>query len=134
MTSQRSGRRTNIRKRGATYTYYLHVPDGRGGYRQISKGGYKTQREADVYAVQGYDAAQLLAVGLEAVKGNIEDEANLYKAMRGAKLDSPRGPISISPSQEVVHNIYLRRAEGGLNKVVGIAAPALADPGTGCKL
>lgn len=94
----------------------------------------KTQREADVYAVQGYDAAQLLAVGLEAVKGNIEDEANLYKAMRGAKIESPRGPISMSPSQEVVHNIYLRRAEGGLNKVIGVAAPALADPGTGCKL
>ena len=94
----------------------------------------KTQRDADVYAVQGYDAAQLLAVGLEAAKGNVEDEAALYKAMRGAKLESPRGPISISASQEVVHNIYLRRAEGGLNKVIGVAAPALADPGTGCKL
>jgi len=94
----------------------------------------KTQREADVYAVQGYDAAQLLAIGLEAAKGKIEDEAALYKAMRGAKLESPRGPISMSPSQEVVHNIYLRRVENGLNKVVGVAAPALADPGTGCKL
>jgi branched-chain amino acid transport system substrate-binding protein len=94
----------------------------------------KTKRDADVYAVQGYDAAQLLAVGLEAVKGKIEDEAALYKAMRSAKLESPRGPISMSASQEVVHNIYLRRAENGQNKVIGIAAPALADPGTGCKL
>ncbi len=94
----------------------------------------KTQRDADVYAVQGYDAAQLLAIGLEAAKGKIEDEAALYKAMRAAKLESPRGPISISASQEVVHNIYLRRAENGLNKVIGVAAPALADPGTGCKL
>ena len=94
----------------------------------------KTQREADVYAVQGYDSAQLLAVGLEAVKGDMDDEAGLYKAMRAARIDSPRGPISISPSQEVVHNIYLRRAENGQNKVIGIAAEALADPGTGCKL
>ena len=94
----------------------------------------KTQREADVYAVQGYDAAQLLAIGLEAVKGNLEDEAGLYKAMRAAKFDSPRGSVSLSPSQEVVHNIYLRRAEKGLNKVIGIAAENLADPGTGCKL
>ena len=84
--------------------------------------------------MQGYDAAQLLAIGLEAVKGNIEDEANLYKAMRAAKIDSPRGPISFSPSQEVVQNIYLRKAKGGLNKVIGIAAENLADPGTGCKL
>ena len=94
----------------------------------------KAGREADVYAVQGYDSAQLLAVGLDAVKGNMDDEAGLYKAMRAAKIDSPRGPISISPSQEVVHNIYLRRATKGENKVVGIAAEALADPGTGCKL
>ncbi|KAB2915756.1 MAG: ABC transporter substrate-binding protein [Hyphomicrobiaceae bacterium] len=94
----------------------------------------KAGRDADVYAVQGYDAAQLLAVGLEAVKGKIEDEAGLYKAMRAAKIDSPRGPISISPSQNVVHNIYLRKATGGQNKVIGIAAENLADPGTGCKL
>ena len=94
----------------------------------------KAGRDADVYAVQGYDAAQLLAIGLEAVKGNIEDEANLYKALRAAKIDSPRGPISMSPAQNVTQNIYLRKAEGGQNKVVGIAAENLADPGTGCKL
>jgi branched-chain amino acid transport system substrate-binding protein len=94
----------------------------------------KAGREADVYAVQGYDSAQLLAIGLQAVGGKIEDEANLYKALRAAKFDSPRGPVSMSPSQEVVHNIYLRKATGGLNKVVGVAAENLADPGTGCKL
>ena len=76
----------------------------------------------------------MLALGLDAVKGKIEDEAGLYKAMREAKLDSPRGPVSFSKSQEIVHNIYLRKVTGGLNKVTGIAAEALADPGTGCKL
>ncbi len=94
----------------------------------------KAGRDADVYAVQGYDSAQLLAIGLEAVQGKIEDEANLYKAMRAAKIDSPRGPLSLSPSQDAVHNIYLRKVEGGLNKVTGVAAENLADPGTGCKL
>ncbi len=115
----------------------LHYGDGldnpkNAAFRKAFKD--KTQRDADVYAVQGYDAAQLLAIGLEAVKGKIEDEANLYKAMRAAKIDSPRGPISISSSQDVVHNIYLRRVVKGENKVVGIAAENLADPGTGCKL
>lgn len=94
----------------------------------------KAGRDADVYAVQGYDAAQLLAVGLEVVKGKIEDQAELYKALRAAKIDSPRGPISMSPSQNVVHNVYLRKATGGQNKVIGVAAENLADPGTGCKL
>jgi branched-chain amino acid transport system substrate-binding protein len=94
----------------------------------------KAGREADVYAVQGYDAGQLLAVGLEAVKGRSEDEASLSKALEGAKIDSPRGPISISPQHNVVHNIYLRRVTGGKNKVIGIAAAQLADPGTGCRM
>ena len=115
----------------------LHYGDGidnprNAAFRKAFK--EKTQRDADVYAVQGYDAAQLLAIGLEAVKGKIEDEANLYKAMREAKIDSPRGPVTMSKSQEVIHHIYLRRAEKGENKVIGIAAENLADPGTGCKL
>ena len=94
----------------------------------------KAGRDADVYAVQGYDAAQLLAIGLEAAKGNMEDEKALYKAMREAKIDSPRGPISISPAQNVVQNIYLRKVKGGQNKVVGIAAANLVDPVAACKL
>jgi len=115
----------------------LHYGDGldtpkNKAFRDAFKS--KTQRDADVYAVQGYDSAQLLAIGLDAVKGDLDAETDLYKAMRAARIDSPRGPISISPSQEVVHNIYLRRVEKGQNKVVGIAAEALADPGTGCKL
>jgi len=73
-------------------------------------------------------------LGLEAAKGNVEDEANLYKALREAKLDSPRGPISMSPAQNITQHIYLRKAQGGENKVVGIAVENLADPGTGCKL
>lgn len=115
----------------------LHYGDGLDNPKNNAfRAAFKTKagRDADVYAVQGYDSAQLLAIGLEAAKGNIEDEANLYKAMRAAKIDSPRGPVSISKSQEVVHNIYLRKATGGLNKVTGVAVAGLADPGTGCKL
>jgi branched-chain amino acid transport system substrate-binding protein len=115
----------------------LHYGDGlenpkNNAFRPAFKA--KAGREADVYAVQGYDAAQLLGIGLDAVKGKIDDEGNLYRAMREAKFDSPRGPISFSKSQEVVHNIYVRKATGGLNKVTGVAVENLADPGTGCKL
>ncbi len=115
----------------------LHYGDGLDNAKDKSfRAAFKakTGRDADVYAVQGYDAAQLLAVGLEAVKGKFDDKDGLYKAMRAAKIDSPRGAISMSASQNVTQNIYLRKATGGQNKVVGIAAADLADPGTGCKL
>jgi branched-chain amino acid transport system substrate-binding protein len=115
----------------------LHYGDGLENPRNTSfRAAFKSRagRDADVYAVQGYDSAQLLGIGLEAVKGNLDNEAALHKAMREARIDSPRGPISFSKSQEVVQNIYLRKASGGLNKVTGVAVENLADPGTGCKL
>jgi len=54
--------------------------------------------------------------------------------MRGAKLDSPRGPMTFSAAQNPVQNIYLREVRNGKNAYVGIAAAALADPATGCKM
>ncbi|HEU4383676.1 MAG TPA: ABC transporter substrate-binding protein [Anaeromyxobacteraceae bacterium] len=90
--------------------------------------------EADVYAVQGYDAAQLLAAGLIAVKGDLGKRKALIAAMESARIDSPRGPMTLSKAHNPVNDFYLRRVEGGRNKVVGIAAPALADPARGCKM
>jgi branched-chain amino acid transport system substrate-binding protein len=94
----------------------------------------RTTREADVYAVQGYDSAQLLGVGLDAVRGDLAAEREFVRAMRGARIDSPRGAFTLSPSHNPVQNIYLREAKGGENRVIGIAAEALADPGTGCRM
>jgi len=94
----------------------------------------RTRRTADVYAVQGYDAGQLLSVGLEAVKGDVSAERELVAAMERARIDSPRGAFTLSPSHNPVQNIYLREAKGGQNVVVGVAAEALADPGTGCRM
>jgi branched-chain amino acid transport system substrate-binding protein len=90
--------------------------------------------KADVYAVQGYDSAQLLAVGLNAVKGDLRKRPEMIKAMAAAKIDSPRGPITLSPSHNVVQNFYLRRVENGENNSIAVAAKALADPGRGCKM
>ena len=94
----------------------------------------KAGRQADVYAVQGYDAAQLLAAGLDAVQGDVEADKALFAAMRNARIDSPRGAFVLSAGHSPVQNIYLREVKDGENKVIGIAAPALSDPNTGCKL
>lgn len=88
--------------------------------------------EPDVYAVQGYDAAALLALGLEATRGDMSSMPALSKAMASAKIMSPRGPISFSSSRNVVQDIYLREVRKGKNVKIGVAAAALADPGTGC--
>jgi len=89
---------------------------------------------ADVYAVQGYDAAQLLAAGLAAVKGDFKQRDALQSAMAKASIDSPRGRFSLSPQHNPVQDIFLREVVGKNNEYRGVAVKALADPGRGCKL
>ena len=90
--------------------------------------------QPDVYAVQGYDAAQMLGIGLAAVKGDVSKKKQFSDALEKAKIDSPRGPFTISKSHNPVQDIYLRKVEGKENKSMGVAVKALADPGRGCKM
>ena len=89
---------------------------------------------ADVYAVQGYDAAQILDNGLKAVKGDLTKRDQLEAAMHKTPVDSPRGKFTISAAGNPVQDIYLREVKGNYNESRGIAVKALADPARGCKL
>ena len=89
--------------------------------------------DADVFAIQGYDTGSLMIQGMDAVKGDTGASEALAKAMNSAKIDSPRGMFTFSKANHPIQNIYLREVQGGLNKVVGVAAEALEDPAIGCK-
>jgi branched-chain amino acid transport system substrate-binding protein len=93
---------------------------------------YKLQ--PDVYAVQGYDAAQMLAAGVNAVKGDLKNRDGLVKGIEAAKIDSPRGAFTLSKAHNPVQDIYLRKVVGKENKNQGVAVQALADPARGCKM
>jgi branched-chain amino acid transport system substrate-binding protein len=90
--------------------------------------------QPDVYAVQGYDAAQMLAIGLNATKGDITKKAEFAAAIEKAKIDSPRGAFTMGKSHNPVQDVYLRKVEGKENKVVNVAVKGLADPARGCKM
>ncbi len=115
----------------------LHYADGLNtkkdnAFRLAYAKTYKLQ--PDVYAVQGYDAGQLLAAGLEAVKGDVSKKAAMIKAMETAKIDSPRGSFTLSKAHNPVQDMYLRKVVGKESKVQGVAWKALADPARGCKM
>jgi branched-chain amino acid transport system substrate-binding protein len=115
----------------------LHYGDGlnnpkNNAFRDAYNKAFATA--PDVYAVQGYDAGQLLVAGVNAVKGDLSKRADLVKAMEHAKIDSPRGSFALSKSHNPIHNIYLRKVEGKENKVIAVAVKDLADPPRGCKL
>jgi branched-chain amino acid transport system substrate-binding protein len=93
---------------------------------------YKLQ--PDVYAVQGYDAAQLLDIGLKAVKGDVKAAKAMIKAMEGVSIDSPRGKWKMSRAHNPIQDSYLRQVVGEQNKYVGLAWKALEDPARGCKM
>lgn len=93
---------------------------------------YKLQ--PDVYAVQGYDAAQMLGIGMAAVKGDISKKADFSAAVEKAKIDSPRGAFTLSKAHNPVQDFYLRQVGDKENKLISIASKALADPARGCKM
>ena len=115
----------------------LHYADSLGtprdnAFRLAYAKAYKLQ--PDVYAVQGYDAAQMLAIGLNAVKGDVSKKAEIDAALQKAKIDSPRGAFSLSKAHNPVQDIYLRQVVGKENKLVGVASKSLADPARGCRM
>jgi branched-chain amino acid transport system substrate-binding protein len=91
-------------------------------------------KDADLYAVQGYDAGKLLAIGLEAVGGDMTKRDALYAAMQAAEFTSPRGKLAFSKAHNPVQDVYLREAKDGENMVVGVAAEGVVDPALGCSM
>lgn len=115
----------------------LHYADSLGtprdnAFRLSYAKTYKLQ--PDVYAMQGYDAAQMLGIGLAAVKGDVSNKAGFIAALEKARIDSPRGPFTLSKSHNPVQDIYLRQVVGKENKVVSIASKGLTDPAPGCRM
>ncbi|HEY7992128.1 MAG TPA: ABC transporter substrate-binding protein [Stellaceae bacterium] len=115
----------------------LHYADGldlprdkefRAAFKAASK------RDADVYAVQGYDTGQLLVAGFNAVKGDVAAKPALIAAWEKAEIDSPRGKFTLSKAHNPIQDIYLRKVAGLENKYVSVAVKALADPARGCKM
>jgi branched-chain amino acid transport system substrate-binding protein len=115
----------------------LHYADGLNTprdnkFRSAYAIRYKLQ--PDVYAVQGYDAAQILAAGLNAVKGDLAKREAMLTAMRKASVDSPRGKYTLAAAGNPVQDFYIREAKGRENAMTGIAVKVLPDPARGCNL
>src|SRR5947207_1366443 len=92
-----------------------------------------TSRDADVYAVAGYDTVNALAQALGKVKGDTGAQKDLIAALEGVRLESPRGPFRFSKAHNPIQDIYLRQVKGGKEVVLGVAMKAAEDPAAGCK-
>lgn len=95
----------------------------------------KTGRMPSEYAVQGYDAAHVLA---EAMKGGASTREALTAALSGISFSGPRGETRIDPAtNNIVQPIYVYETvagENGLTQKIIAILPAEADPANGCKM
>jgi branched-chain amino acid transport system substrate-binding protein len=115
----------------------LHYADGlKNPKNDAFRVGYVKayKQQPDVYAVHGYDSAQLLDTGLKAVGGDDKKRAEMIKAMETTRIDSPRGAFTLSKAHNPVQDMYLRKASGRDNISVDTAIKGLADPARGCKM
>ena len=118
-------------------TTTLHYADGLQNPKNLAfREAYRLaySEEADVYAVQGYDAGLLLIKALQETSGDLSKKAQAINAMEGAKIDSPRGPWTMSRAHNPIQNFYTVKVNNGVNSVVGTAWEGLEDPAVGCDL
>lgn len=118
-----------------TTLHYARALDTPANRMFLDAYGKAFGREADVFAVQGFDTGGLLLQAMAAAEGDTGAGAAMVEALGAAEVpDSPRGPWRMSEAHNPVMDIYLRQVEGGENRLLGVASPKLADPATGCAL
>ena len=89
-------------------------------------------READVYAVAGYDCINVLAQALDKVQGDTGAQKELIAALEAARIESPRGHFRFSHAHNPIQDVYLRQVKGGQQAVLGVALKDAEDPAAGC--
>jgi len=100
---------------------------------------YKTRtgKDANVFAVQGYDTGRVIVEAINATQGNTSDKDKLIEAIGGVTFDGPRGAFKMDPNtHNVIQHIYIRdvqEVDGALHNVILKDAGEIADPGDDSK-
>jgi branched-chain amino acid transport system substrate-binding protein len=112
------------------WSYFLDSPENeafKAAYREANG------EDANVFAVQGYDTARVIAEALDAVEGDGQDVEGMVERLEGLTFASPRGPFTLDGhSQSPRHNMYLREVrevEGELRNAVLESLGEIVDPG-----
>ena len=94
-------------------------------------------REANVFAMQGYDTARVIVEMLNNVEGDTSDVNKMIESLDGISFKSPRGNFALDAnSQAPTQSAYLREVqtvEGALHNVVLENLGEITDPGDNSK-
>ena len=84
------------------------------------------KRIPTIYASQGYDAAQLINAAVRDVKGKLENQDALRKALQAARFDSVRGAFKFNTNHYPIQNYYVRTV--GSDGKGGLVNKSFNDP------
>ncbi|MFQ5617324.1 MAG: ABC transporter substrate-binding protein [Anaerolineales bacterium] len=94
-------------------------------------------KDANVFALQGYDTGRVIVEMLNAVQGDTSDVDKMIDALGGVSFNSPRGPFKLDANtQNPSQHIYVREVrevDGALHNVVIEDLGEITDPGDDSK-
>ena len=97
----------------------------------------RTGKNANVFAMQGYDTARVIVEAVNALEGDTSNTDKLIEAIAAVRFKSPRGEFKFDPkTHNVINHVYLRqvqRVEGALHNVVLEDLGEYPDPGDDSK-
>lgn len=91
------------------YTYLLDTPENK---KFVEAYQAKFNELPSVFALQAYDATQLIDAAIKTTQGNTSDKDKLVEALVNASITSPRGPFKIDPdTHNPIMHIYMREVQ-----------------------
>lgn len=91
------------------YSYLLETPENQ---QFVEAYQAKFNEVPSVFALQAYDAAQLIDAAIKATEGDTSNKDRLVEAMEAASITSPRGPFRIDPdTHNPIMHVYLRQVQ-----------------------
>ncbi len=97
----------------------------------------RTGKDANVFAMQGYDTGRVIVEAVNAVQGDTSNTDKFIEALEGVQFKSPRGEFKFDPeTHNVINHIYVRQVkevDGVLHNVVLEDLGEFPDPGDDSK-
>jgi len=111
---------------------YAHSSPANKAYVRAYAAAFGDGIRPNFMSVGGYDGMALIYRVIEQLKGKI-DGAKAMEALKGMRIESPRGPIEIdAATRDVVQTVYIRRVEKVEGKLVNVEfdkVENVKDPG-----
>lgn len=81
---------------------------------------FGTKMRPNYFAVSAYDGMAAIEAALAKTGGDMDGD-KVMEALKGLKIESPRGPIEIDPvTRDIVQTVYIRRTERVNGELVNV--------------